>query len=37
MSVTNEAASDPSGESIEASTMALSMRPRSTGGITCWT
>ena len=28
MSVTNEAASEPSGESMEASTMALSMRPR---------
>ena len=34
MSVTNEAASEPSGESMDASTMALSMRPRSTGGMT---
>ena len=33
MSVTNDAASDPSGESMEASTMAVSMRPRSTSGM----
>ena len=37
MSVTNDAASDPSGESMDASTMAASMRPRSAAGITCWT
>ena len=33
MSVTNEAESEPSGESMDASTMAASMTPRSTSGI----
>ena len=37
MSVTNDEASAPSGESMDASTMALSMSPRSTAGIACWT
>ena len=37
MSVTNEAESEPSGESIDASTMAESMRPRRTAGIACRT
>jgi hypothetical protein len=32
MSVTNDADSEPSGESIDASTIADSMRPRRTGG-----
>ncbi len=33
MSVTKEAASEPSGESMDASTMAVSMRPRSSSGM----
>ena len=33
MSVTNDAESEPSGESIDASTMAASIRPRSSPGI----
>lgn len=35
MSVTNDAASEASGESIDASTMAESMNPRRTIGIAC--
>ena len=33
MSVTKEAESEPSGESIEASTMAVSMSPRKSSGM----
>ena len=32
---TNDAASDPSGESIDAMTIALSMNPRRKGGMIC--
>ena len=35
MSVTKDAASEPRGESIEATTIALSINPRRNGGITC--
>ena len=33
MSVTNDAESEPSGESMDASTMAASMRPRRNAGM----